>query len=1168
MANYFAKGVAGEEEMTIAGSDCPTQQELAAFNLGDLPEATLEAISQHLESCPGCEEFLDGLDGRTDSAISALRYPGPAKVLGRIGTLAAPRAAADLPAVPGYEVLGLLGEGGMGVVYRARHVGLDRLVALKLLRGGCSKRLARFRAEALADARLQHPHVVQIFEIGEHHGQPYLALELLEGGSLETKIAGKPQAPRDAAVLVQVLARAIQYAHSRGIVHRDLKPSNVLLTAEGTAKIADFGLAKFLQTTEGQTQEGDVVGTPRYMAPEQTSGALEGVGPAADIYSLGVILYELLTGRAPLQAPTPVETLLLIRSQEPLPPSRLLPRLPRDLETICLKCLQKDPRRRYASAQDLADDLERFLGGKPVRARPVGMPEKALKWVRRNPLAALLLALLTVSLTGGLAAVTWKWLEANAQRDLANVRAQQAIDKEREAQYQAYRARMAAASAALSAHDVADAAHQLDEAPEGLRGWEWRHFHSRLDDSSAVIPLSAGGAGFLLGAPDRLRVGAMTPAGLRLTDLEGGKPKTLPIGPERGPHVFATQTRRGLRVAAWVGNTTFDLLDEAGQVLCRVEIPESIHPNPVVVSGDGTRLACPWLDGERWQLGVFDATSGKRTAVCEPPPIIWAFTFSPDGSRLATAGDDRVVRLWDPATGKLLATCRGHTSRVLGAAFGPDGARLVTSSSDGTVRQWDATTGREVEAPYDRHTGEVAAAVYSPDGHWVASAGTDRTIRVWRATGREDLAVLHGHTAAVIRVAFAPDGRRLASASLTGDTAHGWARDDTVRVWDVDPEATLPVLRGHTSFVYPVAFSPEGRWIASGGWDEPGPGERAHPSLHLWDAATGEQCATLPHPGIVRCLAFGPDSTWLVTGGDGDDLLRIWDVATARVRKEVRGPGASIGSLAVSPDGARVAASTGRLDQLEPHLSVCDVASGERLFAAEGTALAYSPDGRWLAGVDADRKTVVLRDARTHEVAARFSGHEDWVNGAAFSPDSRRLASCSRDRTVRLWPIDTLTLPSPAGDGGEGEVRECQVLRSHTDEVFAAAFHPDGTRLATAGRDRAILLWDLERGEEVARLPGHTSYVWSLAFSPDGATLASGSGDFTVRLWDTAPLKTRYQARREVEAARPEAARLVKRLFAELREPAQVVTRLRDDGSLSAPLRRAALQEVMRHGSR
>src|SRR6516165_10572134 len=493
-------------------SDCPTEQERAGFNRGEVPEGSLEAISQHLESCPGCEAFLDSLDGRTDSAIAALRYPGSGRAIGRIGALTASRAAADLPVVPGYEVLGLLGEGGMGVVYRARQVGLDRLVALKLLRGGSSKRLARFRAEALADARLQHPHVVQIFEIGEHHGQPYLALELLEGGSLEAKIAGQPQAPRDAATLVCVLARAIQYAHSRGIVHRDLKPSNVLLTAEGTAKIADFGLAKFLQTTEGQTQEGDVVGTPRYMAPEQTSGALEGVGPAADIYSLGVILYELLTGRAPLQAPTPVETLLLVRNEEPLPPSRLLPRLPRDLETICLKCLQKDPRRRYASAQDLADDLERFLAGKPVRARPVGMPEKTLKWVGRNPLPALLLALLTMSLLGGLAGVSWKWLEANTN-------ARQAVEEKNEAQFQAYRARIAAAVAALSVHDVADAARQLREAPEELRDWEWRHLHSRLDDSAAVVQVPARIAG-VLGAPDRLEAWELTKTGLRIIDLE------------------------------------------------------------------------------------------------------------------------------------------------------------------------------------------------------------------------------------------------------------------------------------------------------------------------------------------------------------------------------------------------------------------------------------------------------------------------------------------------------------------------------------------------------------------------------------------------------------------------------------------------------------------------
>jgi WD40 repeat protein len=294
-------------------------------------------------------------------------------------------------------------------------------------------------------------------------------------------------------------------------------------------------------------------------------------------------------------------------------------------------------------------------------------------------------------------------------------------------------------------------------------------------------------------------------------------------------------------------------------------------------------------------------------------------------------------------------------------------------------------------------------------------------------------------------------------------------------------------------------------------------------------------------------LAYGPDGRWLVTGGDGDDRPWIWDVATAHVRKDIRGVGQPIIQfVAISPDGRRVAA-TG-FDLHTYHLHVWDLASRERLFSAEGGALAYSPDGRWLAVRDADEKRVLLLDARTHETVGRFEGHDMFVYSATFSPDSRLLASCSMDRTVRVWPID----------GGA-----CQVLRGHTGEVFAVAFHPDGKRLATGGRDRAVWLWDLARGEEVARLQGHTAYVWSLAFSPDGATLASGSGDFTVRLWDTAPLKARYQARREAEALRPEAERLVERLWREKTDAAGVVEALRADQSLSEGLRRAALRVVL-----
>jgi tetratricopeptide (TPR) repeat protein/tRNA A-37 threonylcarbamoyl transferase component Bud32 len=345
--------------------------------------------------------------------------------------------------VPGHEILGELGRGGMGVVYKARQLKLNRLVALKMiLAGGHTdiQDLKRFCREAEAVAALQHPHIVQIFEIGEQDGLPYFSLEYVEGGSLAKRLNGTPLPSRQAAALVETLARAMQAAHERGIVHRDLKPSNVLLTAEGTPKIADFGLAKRLDGHAGQTQTGSIVGTPSYMAPEQARGRSKEVGPATDVYALGAILYELLTGRPPFRAETPLETVLQVRSDEPLPPSRLQPKLPRDLETICLKCLRKEPARRYASARELAADLDRFLGQEPITARPVSVWERAWKWARRRPAVATLLGLLLVVVGGSLLALTGLWRRAEQARAEAQQRSVDAEEQRDEARKQKERA--------------------------------------------------------------------------------------------------------------------------------------------------------------------------------------------------------------------------------------------------------------------------------------------------------------------------------------------------------------------------------------------------------------------------------------------------------------------------------------------------------------------------------------------------------------------------------------------------------------------------------------------------------------------------------------------------------------------------------------------------------
>jgi tRNA A-37 threonylcarbamoyl transferase component Bud32 len=451
---------------------CPSPEQLGRLLAEELPAAEREAVAAHVESCRACQETLEGLtalsarafdppppsacpgDGARAAATVDCPRPGAGlRFLDRLLTVAPAadpagptsadtrteeRAAASgtWPSLPGYEILGELGRGGMGVVYKARQTKLNRVVALKMILAGGhagAADLSRFQTEAQAIARLQHANIVQVYEVGEHEGKPFFSLEYCGGGSLEKKLTGTPLPAREAAQLIETLARAMQVAHDHHIIHRDLKPANVLLTEDGTPKITDFGLAKNLDEA-GQTHSGAIMGTPSYMAPEQAGGKGKEIGPATDVYALGAILYECLTGRPPFKAATALDTILQVAGDEPVPPSQLQSKTPRDLETICLKCLHKEPEKRYSSSQALAEELQRFLNGEPILARPPALLERAVKWVRRRPAVAGLLAVLLIVGVGAFVGMTALWFRADRQWQRAEALRHEAANQRHDAE--------------------------------------------------------------------------------------------------------------------------------------------------------------------------------------------------------------------------------------------------------------------------------------------------------------------------------------------------------------------------------------------------------------------------------------------------------------------------------------------------------------------------------------------------------------------------------------------------------------------------------------------------------------------------------------------------------------------------------------------------------------
>jgi WD40 repeat protein len=997
---------------------------------------------------------------------------------------------ASLPVIDGYEMGELLGRGGMGLVFKAWHKALKRHVALKIVLSGAhagATERARFRTEAEAVARLHHPGIVQIYEVGEQAGCPYLALEFVSGGSLAQQLDGAPMPPRRAAQLLLDLARAVQHAHEQGIVHRDLKPANVLLTETGGAKITDFGLAKRIDVEQCPTQTGTVLGSPSYMAPEQAAGKVRAIGPATDVYALGTILYQLLTGRPPFLAETALETLLQVQFADPVSPSRLQPKVPRDLVTICLRCLQKEPRQRYVSALALAEDLGRFLEGKPIRARPVGVLARTIKWARRRPAIAAMGAGICLLLALGFAGVTWQWREAEEARTTAEDRL--------------YFNRIALAHQAWRGYHVGQAERILEECipaagQDDRRSWEWRYLRrlSRAADLTltehehAVQGVAFRRDGRLLASCGGQWRGEQ-PGEILVWEASTGKRLHTFRGHERTVYNLAFAPDG--RLLASAGSDSLRLWD-----LTHPEDAPVVFKNDDVVlnvafSPNGSLLAATYAGRA---VRIWDVPSRTLLGTyVKHPNNVFAVAFHPTECKIATGGTgEEAVRIWDPATGRDLGSLPWDAA-VRSVAYSADGTLLAASSYLGAVKVWDLSRPGAEPTTHQLYAGPVVNLAFRPNSHDLAwCTGTGR-IQVINAQTGAEVRTFHGHDGPVSALAFGPDGQRLVSGGA----------DRRVRVWHMDAPQEVQSYWRPGGWNYDCAFSPDGKYLAlAGGVSQSKPD--GHKTVRLWDLEGRRWVNELLWTDYLTSVAFGRDQ---LAAGSEDGTAVIWDAATGAVRHELKGHRGVVTGVAYSPDG-RTLVTAGADGTVRWWSS----GTGQEVLTVPGndtplSGVAYSPDGRLVAAGGAD-PTIRLWDAATGRELRVLLGHGAAVTCVAFSPDGKRLASADLDRVVRLWDVRTGKEQTPRNEPIRLDGPEPEKHRQPWDRgrplVPRVAFSADGRRLASINAGQPVQLWDVATRREVLTLPVEESGFQCVAFSRDGRWLVATAGTW-LHVWDAGP---------------------------------------------------------------
>lgn len=996
--------------------------------------------------------------------------------------------------IPGYAVQKKLARGAQSVVLSAVREEDGTKVAIKIMREGPFGDPAakeRFLQEASILGKLQHPGLVRVHYFGVLQEHLFLVMDLVEGEHLDTYIKRNRCSPSQTLELFWKICDALHVAHEEGIVHRDLKPDNILVTPDGEPRIVDFGLAKQIQAGNHHsvTQSGRFVGSLPWAAPEQVLGEPNKIDSRTDVYAIGVLLYETLTGRPPYPTEGSIaETIRHITETDPKRPSSYARQLDEDLDNIVLKCLEKRHVDRYGAAGQLRDEIKRYLSGEPVLAQPRPLAHLLGKLVRKHKLASALATAFLLVLVAGLVVTFAQWREADAGRkretrlrNIADENARIAVQQAAATQREAYRAALAAADQAIERSEIREARRYLEMTPLELRGWEWSYLHSRLDDSLLQFKGHDGGVQQIAFSADSSRIATTSREGkVRLWDEATGT-----LLAESHPQVAPVD------LVAFCGDGKSVLCIKSGRDVQRWD-PKTDEITPVFALPADSRIS-EFLP-DRMLLGLvvgnmvryLSLETGQLSEECELQSARFESprtVLASQHRRMAVFGLADVAEVVELPTGQLCGWQLTHRDLIEAVALTPDESRIITASRDCSIKVWDTSTGERISTLVG-HTHQVHQLAVSPDGRRLASSGEDRTVRLWDLAQATQIVVFRGHEVPATSLRFSPDGKWLAS----GD------EDGAVCVWRGDLLQDPRELGRHGRYVYGIALGDHDDILGSVGWD----GFQGKAGcLKFWDRNGVCLAEHGVPPMMMTAIAASPTSRlWAVISnkyGTKESRLTIWSGEDGSVVFEVAKVVGTPDTVCFDRTGGVLGCDCG-----DGFLRVWDVAGSQFTLRRElpGNTLAFSPTEDLLVTASSSGGgRLDLWELSSGEQRRSIPVEASSIERIAFDLSGGRIAVACSDGAIEVFTIER-------GD---------QIARwkAHVGEAFCLLFTPDGRRIISGGTDGVVRVWDLARSQEVARLCGHTSYVYALAMTQDGKTLFSAGGDYSIRRWDAQPLSER-----------------------------------------------------------